>query len=164
MTSRYKSFNHRAKHHQRGAVLVVGLIILLILSLLGVQAMRSNVLQERMAGNMRERNLAFQAAEAALRLGEASGAFNAPPSPNIAGNLADWDGSGSSGVVPNFDDAVSADPQFHIAQPLIIRSSSVGRLSGAADPPRELYPVTARGVGRQATSVVILQSTFEPIQ
>ena len=52
---------------QRGAALIVGLIFLVILTLLGVTAMQSSTLEERMAGNARDRNLAFQAAEAALR-------------------------------------------------------------------------------------------------
>lgn len=156
MKSRFKSFNHRAKHHQGGAVLVVGLIILLLLSLLGVQAMRSNVLQERMAGNMRERNVAFQAAEAALRLGEGSGPFGAP-SPALAGDLANWDGTGASGDVPDFDAGVSAEPQFHVGPPQAIRI-------GISLPPkfRYLYPTTARGVGAQPTSVVVVQSIYEP--
>lgn len=56
---------------QAGATLVVSLLMLLVLTLIGVTAMQSNVLQEKMAGNFRDANLAFQAAEAALRDGEA---------------------------------------------------------------------------------------------
>lgn len=52
---------------QRGATLIVGLLFLVALTLLGVMAMKSAVLQERMAGGSRDHNLAFQAAEAALR-------------------------------------------------------------------------------------------------
>ncbi|EWC40216.1 pilus assembly protein PilX [Pseudomonas stutzeri] len=55
---------------QRGAVLLVSLIMLLLLTILGAAAMRDTNLQERMAGNMRDQNLAFQAAEAALRFAE----------------------------------------------------------------------------------------------
>lgn len=55
---------------QRGAVLLVSLIMLLLLTILGAAAMRDTNLQERMAGNMRDHNLAFQAAEAALRFAE----------------------------------------------------------------------------------------------
>lgn len=55
---------------QRGAVLLVALIMLLLLTILGAAAMRDTNLQERMAGNMRDHNLAFQAAEAALRFAE----------------------------------------------------------------------------------------------
>lgn len=57
-------------HRQRGAVLVVSLLILLILTIIGVTAMSNSSLEEKMAGNMRDRSLAFQSAEAALRAGE----------------------------------------------------------------------------------------------
>lgn len=158
MKPSFNPLRHHARRRQGGAVLVVGLIILVILTLLGVQAMRSNVLQERMAGNMRERNLAFQAAESALRLGEASGPFDAA-NVDLVGNLANWDGTGATGVAPAFDDSVSANPQFHVGPPQAIRI-------GASLPPkfRYLYPTTARGVGRQATSVVVVQSVFEPFE
>lgn len=52
---------------QRGFSLIVGLIFLVAITLLGVIAMKNTILQERMAGGMRDRSLAFQAAEAALR-------------------------------------------------------------------------------------------------
>lgn len=56
---------------QKGAVLILGLIMLLLMSIVGMAAIRGSGLQETMAGNMRERNLAFQSAESALRIGEA---------------------------------------------------------------------------------------------
>lgn len=52
---------------QTGAVLLVSLIMLLLLTLIGVTGMQTAGLEEKMAGNMRDRNIAFQAAEAALR-------------------------------------------------------------------------------------------------
>ncbi|MCX7107341.1 MAG: PilX N-terminal domain-containing pilus assembly protein [Methylococcales bacterium] len=52
---------------QSGAVLIISLIILLLLTLIGVTAIQSSLLEEKMAANMRNRNLAFQAAESALR-------------------------------------------------------------------------------------------------
>ena len=55
---------------QQGVVLVVCLIFLLVLTVLGVTAMRTTQLEERMAGNARNGKIAFQAAEAALREGE----------------------------------------------------------------------------------------------
>ncbi|MEW6176401.1 PilX N-terminal domain-containing pilus assembly protein [Stutzerimonas frequens] len=61
------SFGHS---QERGAVLLVALVMLLLLTILGAAAMRDTNLQERMAGNMRDHNLAFQAAEAALRFAE----------------------------------------------------------------------------------------------
>lgn len=55
---------------QRGAVLITGLIFLVILTLLGTTALQGTILEEKMAGNLRDETLAFQAAEAALRSGE----------------------------------------------------------------------------------------------
>ncbi|MFO1418817.1 MAG: PilX N-terminal domain-containing pilus assembly protein [Methylotetracoccus sp.] len=55
---------------QTGGALVVGLLMLLVMTMTGVAAMHVTSLEERMAGNARDRSLAFQAAEAALRGGE----------------------------------------------------------------------------------------------
>lgn len=55
---------------QNGAVLIVTLIMLLLMTLLAIGSMRGTVLQERMAGNLRDENLAFQAAEMAQREAE----------------------------------------------------------------------------------------------
>lgn len=54
---------------QRGAVLIVALLLLTIMTLIGITAMNRTVLEERMAGNLSDRNLAFQAAESGLRDG-----------------------------------------------------------------------------------------------
>ncbi|MGX2042138.1 pilus assembly PilX family protein [Methylocaldum sp. MU1018] len=51
--------------------MITVLIILLLLTLIGVTSMQTTALEEKMAGNLRNENLAFQAAEAALRSGEA---------------------------------------------------------------------------------------------
>lgn len=61
--------NHTAVR-QTGAVLVVSLLILLVMTVLGVAAMGTTTLQERMANNNRQQQVAFQAAEAALRAAE----------------------------------------------------------------------------------------------
>ncbi|MDQ8024373.1 MAG: PilX N-terminal domain-containing pilus assembly protein [Moraxellaceae bacterium] len=57
--------------HQRGIALLVVLILLLIMTLLGLASLRGTLLEERMSGNLFDRSLAFQAAETALRQGEA---------------------------------------------------------------------------------------------
>jgi type IV pilus assembly protein PilX len=63
-----------ARHYtvvrQRGMALIVSLILLLVLTLLGLAAMQNTSLEERMAGNLRAENVAFQASESALRAGE----------------------------------------------------------------------------------------------
>lgn len=57
----------RMLSNQRGATLLVGVIFLIVLTLLGISAASISALDERMARNLRDRNIAFQAAEAALR-------------------------------------------------------------------------------------------------
>ncbi|WP_322002500.1 PilX N-terminal domain-containing pilus assembly protein [Marinobacter alexandrii] len=52
---------------QQGAVLIVSLIILLVLTLIGLAGMNTSVLQERMAVNAQNSNRAFQAAESSVR-------------------------------------------------------------------------------------------------
>ncbi len=61
----------RAPGRQIGAVLVISLLILLVLTILGLSAMGTAGLEEKMAGNARAKDLGFQAAESALRAGEA---------------------------------------------------------------------------------------------
>jgi type IV pilus assembly protein PilX len=58
------------RKRESGAALIVALIFLLIMSLLGTSSVRTSTMQERMAGNMRDSNVAFQRSEAGLRSAE----------------------------------------------------------------------------------------------
>ncbi len=55
------------RQRQHGVSLITTLLFTVAALLLGVSVMGINVMQERMVGNSRDRDLAFQAAEAALR-------------------------------------------------------------------------------------------------
>lgn len=55
-----------SKPAERGAVLAVSLVIVLVLALLGVTAMNTASLENKMAGNAQSTTLAFQAAESGL--------------------------------------------------------------------------------------------------
>ena len=87
------TYRQHDRRRQSGAVLVVGLIFLMVLSLLGVTVIQSGILEERMAGNMRDWNVAFQAAEAALRDAELDVRGG-----RITGAAGFVDGCGSAGV------------------------------------------------------------------
>jgi len=65
-----KSGNHIFSNRQRGAVLIVSLLMLLVMTLIGVTSMSTTALEEKMAGNNRQRQLAFQSASSALRFAE----------------------------------------------------------------------------------------------
>jgi type IV pilus assembly protein PilX len=64
MNGRYPSNRYQ---RQQGVALITGLIFLVVLTLIGITASRMASLEERMSGNMRDRSLAMQAAEMALR-------------------------------------------------------------------------------------------------
>jgi len=70
MTSNINQLSVNTRLRQNGAVLAMALVFLLLLTIIGISAITTTTLQEKMSGNMLDRNLSFQAAEAALRDGE----------------------------------------------------------------------------------------------
>jgi len=84
---------------QRGAVLVVSLIMLLIVTMLAVGSMRNTILEEKMAGNTSDRNLAFQSTESAVREAEVF----------IEGIVSLGDFNGEAGLHGRTDD----EPSFY---------------------------------------------------
>lgn len=58
----------KATRNERGVALVVALVLLVVVTLVGLAAIRGVSLQEKMAGNTFDRAQAFQMAEAALDL------------------------------------------------------------------------------------------------
>lgn len=158
---------------QQGMVLVICLIMLLLLTLSGLAAMQGSTLQEKMAGNSRDSEQAFLAAEAALRGGEA---FMA----SASGASATFDTTGTAGL---YDVATSGVPVDWQAAATNWRNSAA--LSGVATTPKYLverlpevtnkglsleadqplntmiiYRITASAVGQTTTSRAVLQSTF----
>ncbi|GEM_PF-252377 len=55
---------------QRGAALVVAMLLLLVMTLLGISGVENSLLEERMSGNFHESYTAMQSAETALRTAE----------------------------------------------------------------------------------------------
>ena len=87
MSSIHKNLNY--PDNQRGWVLVVGLVILVMLTILSMALMKTTRLEEKMAGATRDMNLSFQAAETALRAAETF----------IELQAADWDGA----IIDNYE-------------------------------------------------------------
>ena len=168
---------------QRGSALIVALVFLLVMTLIGVAAMQGTTQQESMASNARQRNLAFQAAEAALRAGETvlQGA-TLPTFNNTGANL------GLRPVIPLTDfttdvgtfwldnycwvagtGCTSAQSQAYtgtlteISTPpryVVEELPRGGSAKAGALPDEGLYRVTARSLGGVTDAVVILQSTY----
>lgn len=65
----YSIYGSLAKK-QKGVVLIVGLIMVLLMTIVALTAIKGSGLQENMAANMRDINVTFQAAESGLNVCE----------------------------------------------------------------------------------------------
>jgi len=94
---------------QKGVALFISLMMLLLVTIIGLAGVRMVSLEEKMAANSYDRNLAFQAAEAALREAEKYAEDNKPtPSYNDADGTCPTSSPGpinncTSGVCPKPD-------------------------------------------------------------
>lgn len=95
---------HVPIRRQQGAALVVGLVIMVVLTVLGITAARMAGLEERMAGNLRDRSLAMQAAEMALR--DAEKDILGFGSRTISGTTLFWPNCNSDGNTGTADDGL----------------------------------------------------------
>lgn len=62
---------HGMRRAQRGAALVVALILLVVITLVGLAAIGTTILQNKAAANQYDRQISFQGAEAAMRVAAA---------------------------------------------------------------------------------------------
>jgi type IV pilus assembly protein PilX len=156
---------------ERGAVLIVALVFLVIMTVLGVTAMRTTTLQERMAGNVRDSNLAFQSAEAALREGEQflqqatlppfNGANGLLPMEEDAGQVTFWNAyawNGNGRVTASVAGVIEA-PRYVIEELPALPAEGDSAKFGAL-PDVGFYRVTARAAGGTQDAVSILQTTY----
>ena len=107
-----------APAQQRGAVLIVALIMLLLLTVIGLSSMRGTSLQENMAGNMRDSNLSLQASEAALRKGEEE-----VTAKFLDGTLSTLETADLTGTYEDFP-GISKEPEYAITLLAKIRTST----------------------------------------
>lgn len=174
---------------QRGAALVISLLLLLVMTLLGLGASQSTRLQERMAGNQRDQELALQGAEAALRDAEdeldpkrrptigmcvATGpttcqsfpkAFFVDPVTTEEVDLAKqsdewWEEYGK--VNPDFEEQMpelAAPPEYVVEYVATVRDV-LSESNPSPQIEREFYRVTARSTGLTESAEVVLQTTY----
>ena len=165
------------RNRQHGVVLVISLLMLLVLTMIGVAATRSTTLEQRMTTNQNDQQVAFEAAEAALRSGE-SALSNSIPVNAYASNTAgaymlntmtvnwrtiNWDASGGAvfdytGLQPN----TLIDPTYFVVENNIT-GFIPGRNIVQGQPLNNtvIYYVYARGVGLSSNNAVVLESVYE---
>lgn len=107
--------NTPTRRGQRGAALVVGLILLLVLTVLAISGMTTAALQLQMAGNEQFQERSFQFAEAGLEEAMDAGVFNTNTEIGTYDNVAAVNPLAIRGTgqqianCPEVDDAVDAE-------------------------------------------------------
>jgi hypothetical protein len=144
----------------RGAVLFVGLIFLLLLTLLGVTAMQVTVLQERMAGNFRIQHQAFEQAEGQVADGQAR-VRNVLVALDQYATFAAMDGGGAAPWDPWITDT-STDPQLLILRRYCGVGCADPQAPMGSDPERQVnfYVLTGQDFDPSSTSTAIVQTVY----
>ena len=169
-----------ALHTQRGAAMVIALVMLLVLTLLATASARMTLLEERMTGNTQDHNVAFQAAEAALRSGEL--VAQAPVVPVFGGANAglykpadpddvpvwdalDWKNAADVHADADLDAALAdlggATADYIVEQLPRVPTPGESLAADTTVDEATFYRVTARGVGMAGNATVTLQTTFK---
>ena len=169
---------------QSGTALIMTLLMLLVMTLIGVNSLSTSSMEERMAGNAQDRQKAFQAAEAALAFAEdfvrnnvnAKSVFTTSagdhlyeqgqgPTSQNAYNASWWTGAASASH-PGGIGTIYAAPRFTIelrgdvgnVDGTNINIGGYGETSGGGV--ITTFRVTARGQGQSPSSVVILVANY----
>ena len=168
---------HQQPFAQSGMVIIVGLIFLMILTLIGISAMNSTALSEKLTQNLRDSTAAFGAAEASMSDGEAwlqaqvaapTAVTTCTSSPcnvwasNTLGTIYTQPTSWWLARAKTFSSTlygVVAQPQyiieFHSFVPYELSPDSFGKGQGYY-----YYRVNARGTGATSNAQVNLQSIY----
>lgn len=181
MTTRALQPNRHARRRQCGAALVVSLLVLMVLTLLGLSSMSTTLMEERMAGHLHSRNLAFEAAEASLRNAEdyvaslvTTGDFDgtdglygrSDPEPDAFATDT-WSGP-SSRTLTSANLGTAKQPRYTIKIMTTVDNKG-GSLNqggyGQSGPASDvtMFRITARGIGATGTARVYLQSEYGKI-
>jgi type IV pilus assembly protein PilX len=177
-------------YRQSGAALITGLIFLVVLTMIGITSARMSTLEERMSGNLRDRSIAMQAAELALRDAERDIRNDVPASargitsifpvgtPDCAGTAAaDDNGVCNNGFAGYATPLWTSNPEYW--DDGAYNSVGYGDYTGAAAIPGVVQPryilerfmkdfggkvyyyrITARGQGVSGNAVVWLQEIY----
>ena len=172
--------NFRTTPHQNGAALIVCLMMLVVMTILGISAVTTTIMEEKMAGNIRNKHLSFQASEAALRVAEQV----------VSGLAADTVFTGANG---NYPGSVYGDTNYPIWEwegTPAINWQTIGTATGAVQSPEyiieqfgssyrdadcalvaplppgcelPMFRVTARGWGLNTNAFSMIQSTYKQL-
>ncbi|MDD2810921.1 PilX N-terminal domain-containing pilus assembly protein [Rhodoferax sp.] len=166
---------HAARPHtphpskEKGVVLIVSLIVLVVISMLAITSLRNVSSSEMISGNVRTTELANQAAEFALRYCEKEvenfknglsnitiNDYSDPPLwsklDNKTNSLVNWEGANSAGKVNILDGALlnQANITYATYKRLPECMIEVGEDKPKAD--ASVFKITARGFGPEVSA------------
>jgi type IV pilus assembly protein PilX len=186
MTPRPAMRSGRAVPREQGVALFIALVVLLIITILGISGLQTTTLEERMAAGARDRDLAFQAAEAALTQGEAfvetlgpadmnqftantNGLYVPPTDPDDPPRWeeVDWENDTGIPTVGVSIDGLASQPKYIIEHMTTLQAEddalNISNLGTPIGAPTEIFRVTAYAQGGTARAVVMLQATYGKI-
>jgi len=161
------------KDKQKGVVLIVSMIMLLLLTLLAISSMNTTIMEEKITSNYKDKNTAFQAAEAALRDGETY-LRDTTPLPIFTGenglyqptntgaprwNLVAWSVAAQRRSYAGLA-GVAEQPNYIIEELLPILNPN-GTAEVGVELENQFYRVTTQAVGASETALVMLQSVYK---
>lgn len=184
-----KKYHLQTTFKQQGAVLVMSLLMLFVLTLIGVSSINTTSLEEKMSGNTRNRHLAFNSAESALIEAEqkifdfagniktyaqpdgSSGYYSAGNGPTIDEVLSStwWTGGANAVQTATTATETANDAQFVIVH---VKQLSAGEAASKTDlnikssygkgdkQVKQVYKIFARGTGSTKNASVVIQSHY----
>lgn len=149
-----------AKRQQRGAVLALTLIILLVLTVVGVTTINSSSIQTFIARNTQFKQISFQNAESTVIAGESAWSDKVDICLNDVANCStditpafipradsiDWEAIDADGITPYGKYVV----EYLGWRPVV----------GESDKRMRLYRITARGLGPNTQAATYVQTLF----
>lgn len=168
----------RSVRRESGAALIVALLIMLMMTVIGLTAMSTSTLEEKMAGNMRDQQLAFQAAETALLDGEGwlepliyePDTCTSAPCTTVweVETLSDlssqtiswWESNGVEYGVAGSQDIpdVAQDPHYVIEYQSFVPDSL--RVGHGAPTGKVYYRTTTQAVGGTTTAEAVIEGSY----
>jgi len=172
---------------QRGVVLVTSLLLLLVVTIMALSMFRSFGIQEKIAGNMREKQRALQAAESAqvfaeqwliLNSATAPGVCNGPANANLGqGQICSNQLLPANVTTVPWQNGAGANlgvtylpPNMNVGTASVTNLNSYARVpsfyiwdagtSADANVPGEVFQVDAVGYGGNGNTAAVVESTF----
>ena len=178
-----------ARAHSRGPgassgfILIVGLFFMVILTLLSIAMFRSFGLQERIAGNTRDKQRSFEAAQSALQygewwLGQGNGGTGINCTGVVNGNVLTSMRVCSNGLTTPTNLPWSVRTDYQPPQMAVASGGGLAAIGGdinyqampglymsylgiTPNGLAQLYQVTAFGYGGNVNTAAIVQSTYQ---